>query len=150
MDGEKKKRNLFPLYLVIGIVVVIWAIASQPNNIPNARVNDRTSTSKYDETAVKVLAIDAIKERDFVLDAAVAQKGGKLNLAIIVRNAVNESYARELGDSFVRMVVTALKDGQPGVEIGKTGFDYMVGIYTTDKETVSLGAKVSIARWITW
>ena len=98
----------------------------------------------------KELAITAIKGYAGVQDAAIGQKGNDLSLAIIAGYATNEEYAKELGDSFVRLVKTFGPEDPPGKEIGPGIYDYLIGVYRPNGENIVLGAKVSGARKITW
>jgi len=62
------------------------------------------------------------------VDADVFQDGEDLNLVIIANAAINEEYAKELADSFVRIVKTFSEDESPGKEIGAGIYNYLVGV----------------------
>ena len=100
------------------------------------------------------IAVDAIKEHPEVGDAAVSQKGRDLSLTIIVNQSVSEARAKELGDDFVRMVMTNtgsdFENAPEGKQIGSTRYAYLIGIYLADETQVALGAKAPAAKWITW
>ena len=98
----------------------------------------------------KSLAIESIKGYKGVIDAAIIQKGKKVTLVIIVEYRISKSYAKELGDNFLRLVKTFSKDTSPTKEIGKGIYDYLVGVYTPDQKQIVMGAKVDFARKITW
>ena len=86
-----------------------------------------------------------------VREAAVGQDGNTISLVLIVGHATNQTYARQLGDNFVRLAMTLLKDGTPGKEIGPgKKYDYLVGIYYPSEEPLALGAKVRTSHRITW
>lgn len=51
-----------------------------------------------------------------------------MNLVIIANAAINEEYAKELADSFVRIVKTFSEDESPGKEIGAGIYNYLVGV----------------------
>ncbi|OPY56979.1 MAG: hypothetical protein A4E51_00218 [Methanosaeta sp. PtaU1.Bin055] len=98
----------------------------------------------------KELAITSIEGYTEVQDAAITQDGDQLSLAIIVPYGTNEETAKDLGDSFVRLVKTFGPEEAPGKEIGPGIYDYLVGVYYPNGDTVALGAKVSNARAIHW
>jgi hypothetical protein len=98
----------------------------------------------------KELAISSIKGYTEVQDAAIQQDGKQLSLAIIVGYATNEETAKDLGDSFVRLVKSFSPEDAPQKEIGPGIYDYLVGVYYPDKTQVALGAKCSSCRKITW
>jgi hypothetical protein len=98
----------------------------------------------------KELAISSIEGYSEVQDAAINQDGKQLSLAIIVGYATNEETAKDLGDSFVRLVKSFGPEDTPEKEIGPGLYDYLIGVYYPDKSQVALGAKCSSCRKITW
>jgi len=98
----------------------------------------------------KSFAIDGIMEYSLVEDADVFQDGEDLTLVIIVNPAINEEYAKELADNFVRMVKTFSEDESPGREIGTGIYNYLVGVYTPSEEEVVIGYKNKNLDHITW
>jgi hypothetical protein len=98
----------------------------------------------------KELAIMGIKTYDEVQDAAIVQDEKTLSLALIVGYATNEETAKELGDSFVRMVKSNSGDTPPGKEIGSGIFTYYIGVYYPDKSEVVSGAKCGMCKSIYW
>ena len=104
----------------------------------------------------KTTAINEIKAYPEVVDAAIAQDGYDLSLAIIVPKGTSEVRAKELGDAFVRLVKTfgLLDSGKsepaPGKEIGKGIFNYLITVAHLDQTIIVQGAKVSFATHITW
>ena len=98
----------------------------------------------------KSSAIGTIEDYKGVRDVAISQKGKKVNLAIIVDYSVSKSYAKQLGDNFLRLVKTFSKDKSPSKDIGKGIYDYLVGVYYPNQKNVVMGAKVDFADRITW
>jgi len=98
----------------------------------------------------KGLAISSIESYPEVQDAAIQQDGTQLSLAIIVGYATNEETAKDLGDSFVRLVKTFGPEEDPQKEIGPGLYDYLIGVYYPNKVQVAFGAKCSGCRKITW
>lgn len=98
----------------------------------------------------KDLAIMGIKGYDEVQDAAIVQDGEKLSLALIVGYATNEETAKDLGDSFVRMVKSSSGDTPPGKEIGPGIYTYLIGVFYPDKSEVISGAKCGMCKSIYW
>ena len=97
----------------------------------------------------KSLAIDTMLSQSLVRNAAISQYGRELSLVVVVKAAVSEEYAREIGDNFVRLVKTFGPEEAPGKEIGDGIYDYLIGVYTPN-ERIALGTKVSFAKQITW
>ena len=91
-----------------------------------------------------------ILQYQWVRDAAVQQDGQELGLVVIVGHAVNEEYAKEVGDGFVRLVKTFSPDDPPGKDIGAGIYDYLIGVYRPNGDNVVLGAKLSWRDSITW
>lgn len=94
--------------------------------------------------------IYSIKTYDEVQDAAIVQDGDKLSLALIVGYATNEETAKELGDSFVRMVKSSCGDTPPEKEIGPGIYTYLIGVFYPDESEVVSGAKCGMCRSIYW
>lgn len=98
----------------------------------------------------KSLAIQAIEDYPEVRDAAVAQEGSDLTLAIIVDYGTSEERAKELGDNFMRLVKTFSEDELPHKKIGKGIYNYLVGVAYPNEELIVMGAKDSCSDHITW
>ena len=100
--------------------------------------------------AHKELAIISIEGYTEVQDAAIIQDGKQLSLALIVGYSTNEETAKELGDSFVRLVKTFGPEDAPQKEIGPGLYDYLIGVYYPNETQVALGAKCSSCSKISW
>ena len=100
--------------------------------------------------AAKSLAIDGIKQYPEVENAVVAQEGKQLSLVVMVVPGTSEARAKELGDSFLRMVKAHGPGPEPGEKIGKGVFDYLVSVITWDEALYVMGAKLSSSEHITW
>lgn len=127
-------------YIVLAVLMVILLAISCGPSTPPPELTDEQ----------KNLAIQGIKEYPEVRDAAVYQEGKELSLIVIVDYATSEARAKDLGDSFVRMVKTFGPEPAPGKEIGEGMFDYKIGVAYPNEEIVAVGAKVSFADHITW
>jgi hypothetical protein len=127
------------VYKYIGLLLLISAITL---------VTATDAPQLTDEQ--KELAINGIKAYDEVRDAGISQDGEKLSLALFVNYATNEAAAKDLGDSFVRMVKSFSSDTPPEKEIGPGIYSYLIGVYYPDQTQVALGAKCSSCRSITW
>ena len=92
-------------------------------------------------------AVAEIKKQEGVLDAVVNQgEGRRLNLIITVGDGTNETRARELGESFVRLVKDIGPDVDPSpgeIGAGHRGYNYLVRVNLPDGKAVALGDK----RW---
>ena len=98
----------------------------------------------------KEVALLAIMEYQMVRDAAISQDGDRLSLAIVVSYAVNDSYARELGDNFFRLVKTFSEDAAPGKRIGQGTYNYLVTVVRPDSSVIVQGAKSRFAEDMKW
>ena len=150
---------------MVGLIVIMLAIkfivgsADEPQVEPETQKDVVEATepekeiSKIPEVNIKI-AVDTIKEHPDVRYAAVTQKGSELSLSIIINQSISQRRAQELGDDFIRMVMSNagrdFENAPEGKQIGASRFSYLVGIYRIDKSEVALGAKVSSAKWITW
>ena len=103
----------------------------------------------YSEQSKKMI-YQVFKKDVLVKDAHIHQDGCKLSLALIVNSATNLRYARSLGDRFVRMTKSFGSGPAPGREIGSGIYSFLVGIYTSGKRQIAMGAKVSFATRLTW
>ena len=93
----------------------------------------------------KAEPVAAIKQQSDVVDAVVDQgEGRRLNLTLTVTNGTTETRARELGESFVRLVKDIGPDDDPSPDgIGRGRHTYFVRVNLPDGKTVALGDK----RW---
>jgi len=130
----KKRCIVFAILMVI-LLAISCGPSAAPPQITEEQIN---------------LAIQGIKDHPGVRDAYAGQDGKELNLVVIVDYGTSKERAKELGDSFVRLVKTYGPEPVPSKEIGEGIFDYLVGVYYPNKEMVVMGAKVSSADHITW
>lgn len=93
----------------------------------------------------KAAPVAAIKNHPDVLEAVINQgEGRRLNLIITVRDGIDETRARELGEGFVRLVKDIGPDDDPPPDgIGPGRHTYFVRVNLPDGKTVALGDK----RW---
>ena len=103
----------------------------------------------YPENTKKYVYLE-FNDRPMVRDTHIRQKGCDLTLAIVVDRAVNEAYAQELGDNFVRFTKALGPGPGPSRQIGKGIYNYLIGVFTPDKKQIALGAKDASARSIYW
>lgn len=99
---------------------------------------------------IEDILIRIIEGYSDIMDAAITQDGKDINLVLVVSFATSQSRARELGENFVRMTKSHMKDGAPGRDIGKGKYNYLIGVYYPNEKRVALGAKVSFADRLTW
>jgi len=98
----------------------------------------------------KQFAISNIQEHKGVRAASIGQKEETLSLAVIVDYGMPKARAKEIGESFVRLVKSSSGEEMPGKEIGRGVYDYLIGVYYPNKDEVVFGAKASIAPRISW
>ena len=73
-----------------------------------------------------------------------------MSLVLIVHPITNESHAKQLGDSFVRMFKSLSDDDSPGSSIGRGKYDYLIGVYYPNEKRVAQGAKSRTSSRISW
>lgn len=97
-------------------------------------------------------ALREIQAYDLVEDAAASRDGDTVSLIVIANAAINEPYAHELGESFLRLYMTFAPDEprSPGNPIGQTELDYLIQIRDRWGNILKTGAKVAPAQQITW
>ena len=147
-------RKLFSLILVVLVAVATLAAEGdcETRNDP-ARPEPTprpTATPTVSIADIRNVVISTIEGYPGVRDAAIDQDGNQISLVIIVDYATASGYAQELGDNFVRLAKTFLKDEAPGKQIGMGKYDYLIGVYYTNEQKVALGAKARSADRISW
>ena len=151
--------------LTVGILLIVGALAQGGEEYPNpptatvaatstpspAEVSDviPTATSQLSVTTNDVV-VSSMLEYEQVIDAAITQEGDAIGLVLVVGYATNESYAKELGDRFIRLCKSLSDDEPPGKAIGKGKYDYLIGIYYPNEKQIALGAKSRGADRISW
>ena len=153
-DKEVAFRNIVAGVLVavaIGAVMFLIMDDAPQNRRPRAASASSTQTRAPSFTASqKDMATSAIEQYPEVINSRIGQSGMKLSLVLIVFPTTSISRAKQLGDSFVRMVKTFSPDTSPGKLIGQGRYDYMIGVYYPNEQQVALGAKVGGARSLSW
>jgi len=99
---------------------------------------------------IKSQVITLIAEYPEVREAAISQQGETLSLVVIVNRTTSKWRAKEIGESFVRLVKTFSEDTAPSKKIGSGIYNYLIGVYYPGSVEVVMGAKVDIAEHITW
>ena len=119
--------------------------------MPALSVSPSTTNQRLSDLTVK-MSIDAIKEYPEVTDADVNQKSDEINLVVIVKEGTPVNTAKEMGDNFLRMLLSNSMgaENSPKKEIGSTKYSYIIGVYYPNEEQVALGAKSPASRSITW
>ena len=96
-------------------------------------------------------AVNQITALDEVLDALIQQPRKKtIDLVVFVNFGTSKERARDVGDSFVRMVKSLGPDSAPGQQIGFGIYDYEITILHPDRTTVVRGSKEKGAALINW
>ena len=146
-------RKLSSSILVILIAVATLAAEGdcETRNAPDTLERPRpTAPPTVSVADIRDIVIASIEDYPRVREAAIGQDGKQLSLVIIVDYATDPDYAQELGDNFVRLAKTFLKDGAPGKQIGRGRYDYLIGVYYPNERVVAQGAKVGSADRISW
>ncbi len=98
----------------------------------------------------KLLSIKLIKQQDKVKDAGISQDNGIINLTLIIDYGTSLERARELGDSFVRLVKIHSMDVNPEEEIGKGIYKYIIVVVYPNKDEATGGIKELSSEFIMW
>jgi hypothetical protein len=129
--------------ILLALAIVLGAFLSSGGD---ERSVTRLMTTAEIETAVSGIT------RGFpeVLDAAISQEGDDLSLALIVGDATSEAHAKELGNSFVRMVKTFGPDYTPEQALGRGAYSYAIIVARPDGSPIVEGAKGRSGTRISW
>ena len=143
------------LLLILVILVAAATLAAEGDcetrNTPDTPERPRrTATPTVNVADIKDMAIFSIEDYPRVRDAAIVQDGKQLSLVIIVDYATDPGYAQQLGDDFVRLTKSLLRDGGVGQRIGNGKYDYLIGVYYPNDRKVAQGAKARTADRISW
>ena len=142
-------RWVFLAFVVVLVLIGAWVWYVLEHPTTSSRNRSKQEIPQITQE-VQSLAIDQIKGYPRVRDAAILQKGKNITLAIVVDYGTSKSYAKELGDNFVRMVKGLSEDKSPGKKIGKGIYNYTVGVFYPNEKKIAMGAKVTIADHISW
>ena len=116
-------RIVFSLILVVLAAVATLAAEGdcEARNAPDTLERPRptatpipTRTPTVSVADIRDMVISTIEGYSRVREAAISQDGKTLSLVIIVDFATDPDYAKQLGDNFVRLTKSFLKDGVPG------------------------------------
>jgi hypothetical protein len=141
------------IFLAIFVVLALLSLIDDPNDstslpekqqqVAPSLTKKPSSDSKKKSPEIKnlqkemvAMAVNTMKQSDAVRDAAVSQVGNIISLALIVQNYVTPERSKELGDAFVRQVISLCDEGSLGKEIGKSKFNYLIGVYRPDKTEI--------------
>jgi len=95
-------------------------------------------------------ATQKIKQQNEIIDAVIMQNDAKVKLVLTVREGTTKERAKELGESFVRLIKTFCRDHNPNKEIGIGVYDYMIEVYYPDKNELAIGIKDCMNKSISW
>ena len=98
----------------------------------------------------KLEIINTIKEENNVIDAVLTQQRSNIKLVLTVENKTSKERAKELGESYIRLVKTFSRDINPNKKIGKGIYNYFVRVNNPNKEIIITGIKENTAEFITW
>ena len=108
-------RKIFSLILVVLFAVATLAAEGdcETRNDP-ARPEPTPTVSIAD---IRDMVISSIEDYPRVREASIGKDGKQISLVIIVDYATDPGYAKQMGDNFVRMAKSFLKDGMLGKKI---------------------------------
>jgi len=145
--------------IVVLVVVLVVAIALIANNGDGGQVtvkrdNPTPASQPVDMTVpmeTRQIVLESIGASAGVLDAAISQDGEYISLVLVVGAAMNEQYARQLGENFVRQFKTMSQDDPPGKDVGTGMYNYIVKVVgSPGEQIIAQGAKVSFSDRISW
>lgn len=148
---------LFSGVLVLALIITVCTLALDSEDdpaLPRPVYQDSPTRTVQEITqpgpSASELAIDSIKAEQLVVNAAITKRGNEVSMVLIVGYATNETYAKQLGERFVRMYKSFSADSSPGKSVGDGRYDYLIGVYYPNEQRVAQGAKLSFAENITW
>ena len=95
-------------------------------------------------------AISQITQYEGVVDTTIEQEGRDVSLVIVVDYETSEEYAKQLGNTLIRLIKKSSEDKIPLTQIGPGIYNYYVSVIDPNKERIIFGAKVTTAWHITW
>ena len=151
-NKQKVAICIFWVFIIAGLIYNLEEIS----NYYIAPWQRKAGTQKQQEKIPiitemqKTNAVNTVMGNPEVKEAAITQRGRVLSLAVIVNGGTSKARAKDIGDGFVRLVKTFSNEVNPGKEIGRGIYDYLIGVYYSGKVEVVSGAKASNARRIMW
>ena len=147
--APKKNKAGNRVGTIISILLLIIIVA-YCNIVPDYEETRKPAQTSADVSEFE-LAEQTIVGYDEVTEAAINMRDGTMSLAIVVKRSTSESRAKELGSNFVRITMSlANGESSPSKEIGKSRYDYLIGVYYSDGEEFITGAKVRRATRVSW
>ncbi len=144
---------ILPVPTLLHTVAVQTPAQTQAAILPRPTTRPAPTATPEPPYTWQDVAIDEIKAHDLVRGAWIERgDSSTFHLGVSINCAATTEYAREVGDNFVRLVVTLGPDaGRPGIEIGPTRYNYLVIVYcSSNGKELALGGKVDFARRIAW
>ena len=135
---------------VLAFLILVASVACGSDDEADPAFALQKKSFAFTEEEWKAIAIEEIGYWDHVRDADVELDGRTFYLYIVVEYATSVEWAKEVGEAFVRLVKTFGPDADPGLEVGKGEYDYLVDVSYPNGKGVALGAKIDFARRITW
>ena len=136
--------NAISRRLMLALVMLfagLWLVVGCSSDSPQPSLTGQQKTA----------AINQITALDEVVDALIEQPNKKtLSLAVTVNFGTSRDRARDVGESFVRMVKSLGPDNAPGQQIGSGIYDYEITVLYPDRTTVVQGSKVQGVTRISW
>ena len=150
-------RRVWPIsslmfVLIASLVIVACEESPAPSSslpFPSSPSSPSSPSPRFAQSEIG-LAVQSITANPGVLDAAATQQGRTVSAAVVVSQGTSKTRAKEIGDSFVRLLKTYGPDDAPGQSIGKGKFDYVIKVVYPNETIIAHGAKASIASRISW
>ena len=169
VDNQPSRYDRFfdwvtgPPFLVVSLVLAFGLLALLSLVMPDRSERGEASSPSTQATVassesfpqvsdeIKQVVVDYVVESSpMVLDADIHQEGRRVDLVMVVSFAINEAHAHEMADSFVRMLKSLGPDTNPGKEVGPGIYDYVIGVYLPDRESLFMGGKSRGSSDIYW
>ncbi len=83
-------------------------------------------------------------------DVAISKSDDSINLAFGVTYGTTKDQAKAIGENFVRLTMALSNDENPGKDLVKGNFSYLVGAFTPDEKWLVMGHKRSTQPKTTW
>jgi hypothetical protein len=96
------------------------------------------------------MAMEPMRLYGEVIDVAIKQNGRKVELTILVIGRTRDWAARELGESFIRILKNVSQDIAPDKRIGTGIYHYTVRIVYPDEVDLAVGKKFGPQSKMYW
>lgn len=144
--SKSKRLRVVAAVLLFPLVIVTISVING-GNLLRSLTGDKSEARQIRSAPmlshkVRSLAIKQMRENEVVVDAAINQEGDELSFLLIVAQGTSTAQAETLGEDFVRVLESKIKDVQgSGEELAESKYSYLIGVYTPDQHRIAVASK---------